>query len=244
MILSRLVDALREQNWVNVGIEVLIVVVGIVLALQFDNWNETRKERDLEQIYLSRLAEDIQGDIEGFMKLRGIFEEKYDFIEEIKSLEGPPKIQEDPQSWVRRLRFSLYVSLPTVRSATFDELASSGRLAIIQDLELRTELANYYAEYSLISRILAQPIGDWKNLVYESFPGSLLYTWRTSESISTLAEILEGYEAFRSHEGFPAAANAEAGYAGDLVLQCSAFIRRGESLQKRISTNRRDFSTL
>lgn len=244
MILNRLAEALREQNWLSVAIEILVVVVGIVLALQVDNWNETRKERNLEQGYLLRLAADIQGDIAGFKELRQIFQEKFEFIEQIKAAELPVQIEDDPKAWARRLRYSLFVSLPTVRSATFDELAGSGRLAIIEDLQLRSELANYYAQYRLMSEILARPIGAYKVLVYESFPGALLYTWRTTESITTVAEVLLGYETLRDRAGFQAAANAESGYAGDLVFYCDEFIRMGEDLQARISANIRGSSTL
>jgi len=237
MILNRLANALREQNWFGVAIEILVVAVGIVLALQVDTWNESRKERNLEQVYLLRLYTDIQGDIEGFRELRRIFEEKFEFIEELKAKPASTLIHDDPETWVQRLRYSLYVSLPSVRSATFDELSGSGRLAIVQDLELRAELADYYAEYALMREILAQPIGNYKLLVYENFPGALLYSWRTAKSITTVEQVVEGQEKLRAHPGFQAAANAEAGYAGDLVRYCDAFIRVGENMQTLITAN-------
>jgi hypothetical protein len=221
----------------------LVVVVGIVLALQVDNWNEARKERNLEQIYLLRLAADIQKDVIGFRDLRRIFQTKSDFIEKFEGAATATQIRNDPEDWVRRLRYSLFVSLPTVRSATFDELAGSGRLAIIRDLELRSDLANYYAEYSLMSRILAQLVGDYKALVYESFPGGLLYAWRTSSSITSVAQVLEGYERLRANTEFHAAANAEVAYAGDLVFHCDEFIRMGEGLYARIATTIDDAGT-
>ena len=235
VILAKISRALRQQNWFGVFVEILVVAIGILFALQVDNWNQVRKERRLEQIYLERLAADLQGDIDGFKELRGIFQEKYESIEELKSAVTPEQIRRDPNSWVERLRYSVFVSLPSVRSATFDELAGSGQLAIIQDLELRSALANYYAEYTLMSRILAQPIGTYKVLVYESFPGALLYVWRTSESITTMQVVLEGYEALLAHPGFEAAANAEVGYAGDLVLYSDEFIRTGEEIQTLIT---------
>ena len=131
------------------------------------------------------------------------------------------------------------MSLPSVRSATFDELAGSGQLAIIQNLTLRAALAEYYAEYSLMLGILAQPIGNYKVLVYENFPGEVLYAWRTSESVAALEHVLQGYENLRAQPEFEAAANAEAAYAGDLVLYSSKFIQRGEELQVLITGNLR-----
>ncbi len=239
MILARLAKALRRQDWQSVVVEILVVVVGILFALQLDTWNESRKDRNLEQIYLQRLSADLQGDIDGFKNLRRIFQEKFEFIEEIKSGFTPEHIEHDARSWLERLRYSLYVSLPSVRSATFDELAGSGQLAIIQNLTLRAALAEYYAEYSLMLGILAQPIGNYKVLVYENFPGEVLYAWRTSESVAALEHVLQGYENLRAQPEFEAAANAEAAYAGDLVLYSSKFIQWGEELQVLITGNLR-----
>jgi hypothetical protein len=239
MILNRLAKALREQNWFGVVVEILVVAVGIVLALQVDTWNESRKERNLEQEYLLRLYTDLQGDIDGFKELRRIFVEKFDFIEELKADTASASIHDDPEAWVHRLRYSLYVSLPSVRSATFDELAGSGRLAIIRDLELRSEIADYYAEYALMREILVNPVGNYKLLVYENFPGVLLYSWRTSKSITNVEQVVVGHEKLRAHPGFQAAANAEIGYAGDLVRYCDAFIGQGENMQALITANLR-----
>ena len=239
MILARLAKALSRQDWQSVVVEIMVVVVGILFALQLDTWNESRKDRNVEQIYLQRLSADLQGDIDGFKNLRRIFQEKFEFIEEIKSGFTPEHIEHDARSWLERLRYSLYVSLPSVRSATFDELAGSGQLAIIQNLTLRAALAEYYAEYSLMLGILAQPIGNYKVLVYENFPGEVLYAWRTSESVAALEHVLQGYEDLRAQPEFEAAANAEAAYAGDLVLYSSNFIQWGEELQVLITGNLR-----
>ena len=44
MILRRLAEGVRKQDWFTVVVEVLIVVVGIFLGLQVDDWNNARKE--------------------------------------------------------------------------------------------------------------------------------------------------------------------------------------------------------
>ena len=38
--------------------EIILVVIGILIALQINNWNEQRKDRTKEQILLKHLQED------------------------------------------------------------------------------------------------------------------------------------------------------------------------------------------
>ena len=64
MILRRLSEAIRRQDWFVVVLEVLIVVVGIFIGLQVDDWNKYRQDRALEQVYLDRLYADFEGSIE------------------------------------------------------------------------------------------------------------------------------------------------------------------------------------
>ena len=42
MILRRLAEAIQQQNWFVVLLEVMIVVVGIFIGLQVDDWNQER----------------------------------------------------------------------------------------------------------------------------------------------------------------------------------------------------------
>ncbi len=44
--------------------EILLVVIGILLALQANNWNEFRKERELELQMLSEMMKGLEGDVD------------------------------------------------------------------------------------------------------------------------------------------------------------------------------------
>ena len=44
--------------------EFILVFLGILIALQVDNWNEERKERKLERVLLSEMRTDLKGDLE------------------------------------------------------------------------------------------------------------------------------------------------------------------------------------
>ena len=45
MIMHRLTANLRAQNWMAIGIEVLIVVIGVFIGTQVSNWNQERIDR-------------------------------------------------------------------------------------------------------------------------------------------------------------------------------------------------------
>lgn len=55
LLLLRLGNNLREQDWFTVGLEFLVVVFGVFLGLQAANWNEQRLERNDERAILERL---------------------------------------------------------------------------------------------------------------------------------------------------------------------------------------------
>ena len=44
--------------------EIILVVIGILIALQVNNWNEQKKQNRLEKEYYCRLLEDTQQDLE------------------------------------------------------------------------------------------------------------------------------------------------------------------------------------
>lgn len=63
MILSRIIKHLKEQNWTAIGIELMIVIIGVFIGAQASNWNDERRERDGERVFLQRIRQDIAGDL-------------------------------------------------------------------------------------------------------------------------------------------------------------------------------------
>ena len=58
MIIRKFADAIRQQNWFTVILEILIVVIGLFIGLQVDDWNQRRIDRATEAVYLQELLED------------------------------------------------------------------------------------------------------------------------------------------------------------------------------------------
>ncbi|MBI1393567.1 MAG: hypothetical protein GC152_12565 [Alphaproteobacteria bacterium] len=64
MILRRLTEHIRTQNWFAVALDFVIVVVGILIAFQITTWNEGRQDRRDEQRYLAELAANLETDLD------------------------------------------------------------------------------------------------------------------------------------------------------------------------------------
>ena len=59
MLLRRITEHVKAQNWTAVALDFFIVVVGVFIGIQVSNWNALRVEREQEQDYLLRLNEEV-----------------------------------------------------------------------------------------------------------------------------------------------------------------------------------------
>jgi hypothetical protein len=60
VILNRLSGSLRRHDWPSVVVELAIVVIGILLALQVDNWNQERREAAEARVWRAQIVEDLE----------------------------------------------------------------------------------------------------------------------------------------------------------------------------------------
>ena len=63
MILRRVITHVREQNWTAIGIDFLIVVLGVFLGIQLGNWNASRADLRVEDRLLHELRADVEADV-------------------------------------------------------------------------------------------------------------------------------------------------------------------------------------
>ncbi len=59
MILRSITEHVKAQNWFAVGLDFLIVVVGVFVGLQAQQWNDARQDRRDEVVFLRALHEDV-----------------------------------------------------------------------------------------------------------------------------------------------------------------------------------------
>ena len=125
--------------------EIVLVMVGILLALQVNNWNEVRKLKQLEQTYYCKLSEDINQDLYQIKKHLSENDERISNSNQlIHLLQRPhPNQKEVILSMRDAVSKTTYTFKPSI--AAFEDLKSSGNLSILKDLTIKARLIKYYA---------------------------------------------------------------------------------------------------
>jgi hypothetical protein len=134
--------------------EIVLVVIGILIALQINNWNESRKNHSLEQAYMNSMHDDIQKDID-FIKRNIIdrHERKIAALEMGKAYyQGTYKIK-DTLSFLNEIGYGgVYGRIIWgFEKTTYNELINTGAFRIISNDSLRKAISNYYLTLNRVS---------------------------------------------------------------------------------------------
>ena len=142
--------------------EIFLVVIGILIAVQIDDWNEQRKLLAQEDQYLERLIAENEQDLINFAGF------KQDTEKAIASIDQFCRVLKDASSSDSLILLSIqeymiYGSLvPNFSSSrsTFDDLSSTGNLKVITNPTLRDQVVQHYANIQKIQERM-QINADW-----------------------------------------------------------------------------------
>lgn len=150
--LSRLRDALSARDWLGIGIEVFVVVLGVLIAFQIDQWGDRRQQAREEQQFLERLYTEYH---RGIAELDSVDRDSRRIREEIREALAARVNANRLQAVSRRKDFGCGAG--RFRSANFNdtgfaEMVSSGRLNSISDPALRSEVRDLAAAQATSSK--------------------------------------------------------------------------------------------
>ncbi|MBO3118024.1 hypothetical protein J4050_14800 [Winogradskyella sp. DF17] len=124
--------------------EIILVVIGILIALQINNWNENKKSIKLEKTYYCKIAEDLQVDIKNIDSSLVTIDKRLESTE--RFLKNLLKIQEDKQvifkDFIPTIRY--YKFIPT--KAAIVDITSSGKLETLRNQTLKKRILSHYTE--------------------------------------------------------------------------------------------------
>ena len=144
MILRRLTNAIREQNWFAVGIEFVIVVAGVLLAFQITAWNEHQLSEIRVSQSLARIQLETERNIAALRRRIEINTERQDEQSLMVAIAMSGTLEpENREAFERAAAQLMYFSRPPVQQSTYAALEQSGDLALIADRDIIIALNEY-----------------------------------------------------------------------------------------------------
>ena len=129
--------------------EVVLVVIGILIALQIDNWNENKRIKNVEQQYLLSLKEEFNYNKIELARVMNLNTNFTDYALQISDHTGPenPDITEKEFADLSMGAFSDEVHY-NPNQGVLDEIISSGKLGIFNNDELKFALSSWSAVFN------------------------------------------------------------------------------------------------
>ena len=133
--------------------EIVLVVIGILIALQINNWNEVRIEQNKEETYLTNIKRDLQNQLKS-IDVQLEHEKKY--------IDNTQPFLDSYYKYKRIIldsTFNQSLTLATERRTfvrtdpTYTDLISSGNIDIIKDITFKNKLIEYYQNLERVEKI-------------------------------------------------------------------------------------------
>jgi len=197
MILRRVTQHVKDQNWFAVGIDFVIVVLGVFMGLQVSNWNDARADRALRSVYLAQLTEDLQADIaeaadtatshwqraaaiEDVFEVAGLEKPLAELYNEGVVFKAPPypDFESDyPYAHNHKITF-----LPQfeISQETFDALVGNGHFELLRDAELVRQIQGYYRLLDRVRNLEASIIRTNDKLAEARYDNGIPLAGRTT----------------------------------------------------------------
>ena len=166
MLLRRISEHLRSQNWVAVALDFIIVVAGVLIAFQVTNWDLNRRESKAAQSYIKSISRNIAFDLERLDTLR---QRRVGSLNLVQGSSVPREVTPIDLTTIRTASeafrsLSDYEYFNADRSG-FESLKSSGLLSSIQGDDIESLI---FAYYNLADQI-ALDEADYNEFLKEAF---------------------------------------------------------------------------
>ncbi len=138
MILRRMIQHVKAQNWTAVALDFVIVVVGVFIGIQVSNWNDARAVKQDEEAILTRFHDETVAAINDRALREAATEARMNKMYEMrKMLLGVSPPRPVTQAECTALAHSNYLPFATGAIPVLDELIATGRFGRISDPDVR-----------------------------------------------------------------------------------------------------------
>ena len=152
--------------------EIILVVIGILIALQINNWNEQRKTENKGKEYIHEIYKELKIEISNIDLILNSLSNQYNGTENVLSVfESESKEIEDTVQFTKDYWSTTRLFIVERDLNTFDKLKSSGQSILLKNDSLSNLLDRFYKDFDIrILNFKEFPIQIRMDLRRESFP--------------------------------------------------------------------------
>ncbi|MEO1015114.1 MAG: hypothetical protein AAFX08_07995 [Pseudomonadota bacterium] len=214
MLLRRVMEHVRTQNWFAVFLDFVIVVGGVFIGIQVSNWNDARANKGVVVRHLTEIAEDIESHLAFHNELYLSATARIAAAEYLLEAAGygampetltvsttavpAPETPEIPEESLKNVLGWLNLVRVTVSARSgYDSLISSGNLGLIENRDLAREIQLYYGGYDDLldtQKIFQQTRDEGVRLGYDY--GLSVWDERPIEEVVAVVRDHEDYAAY------------------------------------------------
>jgi|AntRauMFilla1563_2_1112583.scaffolds.fasta_scaffold12264_1 uncharacterized membrane protein YgaE (UPF0421/DUF939 family) len=145
--------------------EIILVVIGILIALSINNWNQNFQKKEQEIVYYCKIKEDLQNDKRNIQRgIKSLNERivsaKALLLNLYKQVDDKSILMKDYIPAIRSYHF-----IPS--KAAIEDITSSGKLENLNNSELKTSILQHYSDLEYATNVLQQNQQDFSKLSYE-----------------------------------------------------------------------------
>ncbi|MBT8323907.1 MAG: hypothetical protein HKN99_01045 [Winogradskyella sp.] len=133
--------------------EIILVVIGILIALQINNWNIENSNSAQEQAYLKRLIQELDDEMTNYTRIKENFTNQQEAINALLAIWNEPNtVIRDTTSFWRNFSRATGAGPWYQEPVTWTQLIQSGELKLIKD---QKTIETLFKHYGFLKRVAA-----------------------------------------------------------------------------------------
>ncbi|EPR74166.1 hypothetical protein ADIWIN_0743 [Winogradskyella psychrotolerans RS-3] len=132
--------------------EIILVVIGILIALQINNWNENQKAKQLEANFFDNVLIELKKDQLKLNYYKNFHTKRIEYLDTLLTYVRNPNKTMGIDKFGMYVEPLFYASDPTNYNITFESAKSLGTFNNFKEKELLKDLSQYYTDFTLIEK--------------------------------------------------------------------------------------------
>jgi hypothetical protein len=169
--------------------EIVLVVIGILIALSINNWNEERKNRKLENTYLKNVHIEFEANKIKFEKTLNIFDKQYELADSI-SRKVFPITDNNWSEIIKIYEKAFYPESFDPSKSSISVLINSGKIDLVQNDSLK-QLLSFWNDQFEDYKEEENDLSEWWRVFNEIYLNEPTYSKWESDVTSPISNELK-----------------------------------------------------